>query len=99
MNIGHRFFGSGIAIADRISYSFAVFVYQNKVNAPCVDSDTYRNFADLRAFFKAALYFAEKPVNLPAQIFPGSDCTVGETVQFFYNGFAAFVSAEDMPSA
>ena len=56
---------SVIPVGNRISKHFVVFIQQDKVHSPCVNSHTVRNFSHFQTLFHACKYFLKKSVHIP----------------------------------
>ena len=72
-----------ITISYSVSKYFVFFVKKNEVNAPGINTHTYRNLADFFTFFKTSNDFCKNSVEFPTEFSVFLNHTIFETMDFF----------------
>ena len=92
-------FRAVIAISNGISDPLIILVQKDKINRPCINSDTHRDFSKFSAFFHSGQHSFEERLDIPYLLTVPFLHSIRETVNFLKNHFPIFHMAENMSSA
>ena len=92
-------FRAVIAISNGISDPLIILVQKDKINCPCINSDTHRDLSKFSAFFHSGQHSFEECLDIPHLLTVPFLHSIRETVNFLENHFPIFHMPENMPSA
>ena len=92
-------FRAVIAIGNGISDPLIVLVQEDKINRPCINSDTHRDLSKFSAFFHSGQHSFEECLDIPYLLTVPFLHSIREPVNFLENHFPIFHMPENMPSA
>ena len=87
-----------ITISYSVSKYFVFFVKKNEVNAPGINTHTYRNLADFFTFFKTSNDFCKNSVEFPTEFSVFLNHTIFETMDFFKFHLSVFHVSKNQTS-